>query len=364
MNRWFAAFLAITTTTTTAAAVMLAGCKGDSGKTSGSPATTQASGPAALNVYIWSEYLPKSVVDRFAERTGIPVTVDVYGNNEEILQKLQSGVADYDIVVPSDYMVRTLIHEKLVQPIDKSKLPHLSNIDPKFLDQEFDKGNAHSVPYLWGLTGLGYNKTKVEGTVDSWDVLFDERYKNQICMLDDPRECFAVALRRMGKSINETDPMVLAQAAEMLKKQMPLVKLYNSDDFAGKLAAGDVWVSHGYTGQLAKLAHQDPRFVVVMPKEGGTVSVDNLCIPASSKRADIAHKFIDFVLEPENAAEIANGTVYASPNVPAKKLINPELLKDPNIYPPDDVLKRCEFMRDVGDATPTYERLWTEVKGG
>lgn len=357
MRRWFTALLAITTI------ILLAGCKKDSGTAASSSATTQASGPE-LNVFIWSEYLPESVVKRFTDRTGIAVRVDPYDNNEVVLEKLQSGVAEYDIVVPSDYMVRTLIHEKLIQPIDKSKLPHLSNIDPRFLDQEFDKGNAHSVPYLWGLTGLGYNKTKVEGRVDSWDVLFDERYKNQICMLDDTRECFAVALRRMGKSINETDPAVLAQAAEMLKKQTALVKVYDSGDFTGKLVAGDVWVTHGYTGQLAKAAHQDPRFVVVMPKEGGTVSVDNMCIPATSKRAEMAHKFIDFVLEPENAAEIANNTVYASPNVPARKLINPELLKDPNIYPPDDVLKRCEFMRDVGDATPTYERLWGEVKGG
>jgi spermidine/putrescine-binding protein len=359
MRRWFNALLAITTTTIAS----LAGCNKESGTSATSSATTRASGET-LNVYIWSEYLPVAVVDRFTQRTGIPVTVDLYRTNEEVLEKLQSGVADYDIVVPSDYMVRTLIQEKLIQPIDKSKLSRLSNLDPKFMDQEFDKGNAYSLPYLWGMTGLGYNKTKVEGKVDSWDVLFDERYKNQICMLDDTRECFAVALRRMGKSINETDPAVLTQAAEMLKKQVPLVKLYNNDDFAGKLAAGDVWVSHGYTGQLAKLSHEDPRFVTVMPKEGGTVSVDNLCIPATSKRAEMAHKFIDFILEPENAAEIANGTVYASPNVPAKKLIKPELLNDPNIYPPDDVLKRCEFLRDVGDLTQTYERLWTEVKGG
>jgi spermidine/putrescine-binding protein len=358
MNRWFAAFVAIVTTVAS-----LAGCKGDSGTSAQSSATTQASGQS-LNIYIWSEYLPEAVVKRFSERTGIPVNIDFYDNNDVILEKLQSGVADYDIVVPSDYMVRTLIHQKLLQPLDKSKLPHLSNLDPKFLDQEFDKGNAHSVPYLWGLTGLGYNKTKIESKIDSWDALFDERYKNQICMLDDMRECFAVALRRMGKSINETDPAVLAQAADMLKKQTALVKVYDSGAFAGKLVAGDVWITHGYTGQLAKEAHKDSRFVVVMPKEGGTVSVDNLCIPATSKRAEIAHKFIDFCLEPENAAEIANGTVYASPNVPARKLINPDLLNDPNIYPPDDVLKRCEFMRDVGDATPTYERLWAEVKGG
>jgi spermidine/putrescine-binding protein len=261
-------------------------------------------------------------------------------------------------------MVRALIAQKLIQPIDKSKLPHWSNLDPKLLDQPFDPHNEYSVPYLWGLTGLGYDKTKVQGPVDSWSVLFDERNKGEINMLDDERECFAVALKLMGKSLNATDLPTLNEAADMLKKQKPLVKSYDKGDFTNKLASGDVWLSHGYTGQLAKLAHDEPdKFAVVMPKEGGTVSVDNLCIPTISKQADLARQFIDFCLEAENAGEIGNATFYASPNLAARKFIKPELLNDPNVYPPDDVLKRCEFMHDLGDATLIYDQLWSEVKG-
>jgi spermidine/putrescine-binding protein len=197
-------------------------------------------------------------------------------------------------------------------------------------------------------------------------VLFDEKNGGQICMLDDTRECFAAALKLMGKSLNETDEPTLTQVADMLKKQKQLVKAYDSGDFAGKLASGDVWVAHGYTGQLAKAAHEDPekRFVVIMPKEGGTVAVDNLCIPASSKRAEAAHRFINFVLDPNIAAEIANSTFYASANRDARRHIKPELLNDPAVYPPADVLKRCEFIREVGDTTQVYDRLWTEIKGG
>jgi spermidine/putrescine-binding protein len=327
-------------------------------------ASTQPSA-GTLNVYIWSEYLPPPVAQKFTDQTGIELKIDTFDGNEQVYEKLKSGVADYDIVVPSDYMVATLISEKLLQPIDRAKLTNFANLDPQRIDQPYDSGNKFSVPYLYGITGLAYNKTKVAEPVESWAVLFDPKYSNQISMLNDVRECFTVALKRMGKSLNETDPKTLAQAAEMLKQQRKLVKLYDAEDFANKLASGDVWLAHGYTGQLAKAAHEDDqkRLVVIMPKEGGTVAVDNLCIPVTSKRAEMAHRFINFVLEAQNAADIANGTYYASPNAAAKKLIHPELLSDPMIYPTPDILKRCEYIKDVGAATQEYDRLWGQIKG-
>jgi spermidine/putrescine-binding protein len=345
------------------------GCEKESASPS---ATTQGPGGGGgaetvdtLNVYIWSEYLPEAVAERFTRRTGIKLVVDTYPANETLLQKLQSGAAEYDVVVPSDYMVTTLAKEKLIRPIDRAKLKNLGNLDPELLDQPYDPGNAHSVPYLWGLTGLGYDKTKLAGPVDSWAVLFDERNANQVSMLDDARECFAVALKLTGKGLNETDPMTLVRAADTLRKQKALVKAYDGENFAEKLESGDVWVAHGYTGQLALVAARNPeRFAVVMPREGGTVAIDNLCIPAASRRADAAHQFIDFVLEPENAGEIANGTGYATANRAARKFIKPEILNNPAVYPTPDMLKRCEFIRDVGETTELYDRLWTEVKGG
>jgi spermidine/putrescine-binding protein len=363
MNRW----LAVTAIAAIATFVLVVGCKKKSGSASSSAAaTTQEAAGQTVNLLIWSEYLPDEVKERFTKETGIKLEVDTYDDNETLLSKLQSGVADYDVIVPSDYMVGTLVRQKLIRPLDRSKLTNFGNLDPLLLDQPFDKGNKHSVPYLWGISALAYDKTKVPGTVDSWNVLFDERNRNQICMLDDTRECFAVALKRMGKGINETDPKVLAQAADMLKKQKALVKAYDSADFANKLASGDVWVAHGYTGQLAKAAREDgeKRFVVVIPKEGCVANIDNLCIAATSKRAAAAHRFIDFVLSAENAAAIVNGTGYAGANTAAKKFVKPEILNDPAVYPTPDVLKRCEFMRDLGEAMQTYDQLWTEIKGG
>ena len=320
-------------------------------------------GEKKLNLYIWSEYLPQSVIDEFTKRTGIQVRYDLYDSNEPVLAKLQSGVADYDLVVPSDYMVRILSQVKLLRPIEKSRLKNLGNLDPRFLNQEFDPGNTYSLPYVWGTTGYGYAKERVSGSPDSWAPLFDAANAGQILMLDDMRECFAAALKYLGHSLNSTEPAVLKQAADLLKKQKPWVKTYNSGDYENILAAGDVIYSHGYNGQLARLAMREPsRFAYVLPKEGATLWMDSVCIPRRARNVDSIYAFLDYVMEPEVNAQIVNGISYASANVPARKFIRPEILDDPGIYPPPEALTKCEFVKDIGEATEVMDEYWTEIK--
>ena len=317
----------------------------------------------ALNVYIWSEYLPPPVLEDFKKQTGITVRVANYGSNEELLEKLQSGVTDYDIVVPSDYMVHRLVAKKLIRPLDRAKLKGFENLDPKFLNQKFDPGNQYSVPYFWGTTGIGYDKNKTGGPVESWDALFDPKYKGRILMLNDARECFAVALQKMGKSVNETDPKVLEAAAKMLKDQKPLIRAYDSDTFQEKLASGDVAVSHGYNGQFAKAIKDAPdRLGYAVPKEGGTFWMDNLCVPANARHSASVEAFLNYVLRPEVAAKIAEGVGYGSPNAAARKLLKPEILNNPVIYPPEDVLGRCKFMEDLGESAKLVSQYFTEIK--
>ena len=316
-----------------------------------------------LNVYIWTNYLPQEVIDGFEKKTGIKVNVDTYDSNEAILEKLQSGVADYDIVVPSDYMMKILIPEGLVQKLDRSQLANFKNLDPRFLNQKYDPNNAHSFPYLWGTTGIGYDKQKVKEPVDSWRALFDERYAGRILMLDDAREAFGAALRILGKSINETDPAVLRQAADMLKKQKGLVRTYNSSDFANLLAAGDVDVAQGFNGEMAEVVANAPdRLAYVIPKEGGTLWIDNVTLPKGARNVDAAYAFLDYVLEPEVAAKIVNGAHYAGANQAAFPLIDAKIRQDPSIYPPKEVLDRCELIEDLGETTRLIDELWTEVK--
>jgi spermidine/putrescine-binding protein len=321
--------------------------------------------PAAkvVNVYIWTNYLPQEVVTEFERRTGIHANVDTYDSNEAVLEKLQSGVADYDVVVPSDYMLKILAPQGLVQPLDHSRLPHLKNLDPRFLDQKYDPGNGHSIPYLWGTTGIGYDKTKIAELVDSWAVLFDPRHAGRILMLDDVREAFGAALKLMGRSINEKDPAILRQAAEKLKQQKRLVKTYNSSDFANLLAAGDVDVAQGFNGEMAEaVANSKGRLAYVVPKEGGTLWIDNLAIPKGARNVDAAYAFLDFVMEPEIAAKIVNHVHYAGANRAALPLIDAKVKNDPSIYPPQEVLDRCELIEDLGETTQLLDRLWTEVK--
>jgi spermidine/putrescine-binding protein len=320
-------------------------------------------GEKRLNVYIWSEYLPQEVIDEFTRRTGIAVRYDLYDSNESVLEKLQSGVADYDLVVPSDYMVRILIYLKLLRPLDRGRLPGFANLDPRFLNQDFDPGNRYSLPYVWGTTGYGYDRRRTRGAPDSWAPLFDPANKGQILMLDDMRECFAVALKHLGHSLNSTDPRVLREAADLLKKQKPLVKTYNSGDYENILAAGDVWFAHGYNGQIAKVAAREPgRLGYVLPKEGATLWMDNVCLPRTARNVESIYAFLAYILEPEVNARIVNGISYASANVPARKFIKPEILNDPVIYPPEASLANCEFVKDIGDATELMDEYWTEIK--
>jgi spermidine/putrescine-binding protein len=319
--------------------------------------------PRRVNIYIWTNYLPQEVVAEFERRTGIGVNVDTYDSNEAVLEKLQSGVADYDLVVPSDYAMRILIRQGLVQTLDHTRLPHSKNLDPRFLNQKYDPGNGHSVPYLWGTTGIGYSKQKVKEPVDSWRALFDERHAGRILMLDDPREAFGAALKILGRSINEKDPAVLRQAAEMLKKQKPLVRTYNSSDFANLLAAGDVDVAQGWSGEMAAVVANAPdRLAYVVPKEGGTLWIDNAAIPKGARNLDAAYAFLDYVLEPETAAKIVNGVHYAAANQAAWPRIAGKIRQDPAIYPPKEVLDRCELIEDLGETTTLIDELWTEIK--
>ena len=331
------------------AAVVLAGCGGgDDGN--------------RLNLYIWSNYITQELLDEFTAQTGVRVRLDTYDSNEAVLEKLRSGVSDYDVVVPGDYMVRILIKQNLLAALDHSQLPNFAHISARFRNLPFDPGNAHSVPYLWGTTGFGYNKAKIGAALDSWTALFDERWKGRILMLDDMRECFAVTLKLQGQTLNSTNAAALAAARDLLLKQKPLVKTYNSADFAGILRSGDVWIAHGYSGDLAKACAADPSLAYVVPKEGATVAVDNLCIPKGARHAATAHRFINFMLEGRHIAAVVNATGYATANEAARPFIRPEILSNPTCYPDEATLARCELMSDLGEATQWLDRYWTEIK--
>jgi spermidine/putrescine transport system permease protein len=315
-----------------------------------------------LNVFIWSNYLPDSVIAEFERRYDAKLNVELYDSNEALLARLQSGGASYDIVVPSDYMVTVLREQGLLGELNRDRLTNISNVDPQFVGLPFDPSNQHSIPYLWGTTGIAYRKDKIEGSIESWDALWDPRYKDRIAMLDDVRETIGAALKRLGKSLNSVDETEIRAAAGLLIEQKPLVKAYDSGGFDQMLLSGDVWITQAYSGQIAKAIAENPAIAYVVPKEGCTIFVDNMCLTRNSPNKELAHEFMNFVLEPQIAADIANGTGYSSVNLAGRALIRADLLTNEAAYPQREAVERCEFIREIGPAVSIYDRLWTEIK--
>jgi len=319
-------------------------------------------GAQVLNIYNWANYLDDDVIREFEREYGIRVVYNVFSNNEELHARLRAGASGYDVIFPSDYMVQVLIEEDLLQPIPHEAIPNLVHVDQRFLNLEFDPGNRYSVPYLWGSTGIGVNTRFVKETVDSWDVLWDAKYRGRIAMLNDPREVFGVALKRLGYSANSRDLAALQQARDLLIAQKPLVLTYDSDNTKNLLVSGEVWLAHGYSGDILMAAEENPDITYVVPKEGGLLWMDNMAIPKGARNVDAALKFINFILRPDISARLVETIQYPSPNLSAREYLDEEILENPMIYPPDDVMERMEWIEDLGEMAPVVDRLWTEVK--
>lgn len=319
-----------------------------------------------IHVYNWSEYIDPQVYKDFEAEFGVHVVEDTFANNEELLAKLQAGATGYDVIVPSDYMVSIMIQEKILAELDHKNIPNITNIDSKFADPPYDRGLRHCVPYLWGTTGIGYNNEAFDEPPDSWAYLFDpnmaSQYAGRFTMLNDPRETIGAALKYLGYSLNSTSEEELTKARDLLIQQKQWVYAYDAEQYEDLLSADETVLAHGWSGDFFMVSAEDERIWYAIPKEGATIWADNLCIPKTAPNKYTAEVFINYLLRPEVAAANSNYTWYASPNAAAKELIEAEILEEPAIYPPQEVMERLEWLEDVGDATPLYERMWTEVK--
>ncbi|HGJ66596.1 TPA: spermidine/putrescine ABC transporter substrate-binding protein [bacterium] len=315
-----------------------------------------------LYVYNWANYVSKDTIPNFEKEFGVKVVYDNFPNNEELLAKLQTGTFGYDVIFPSDYMVGIMIKKGLLEELDMKNIPNYKNIGERFKNTPFDPENKYSIPYLWGTTGIGYNTDKITENVDSWNILWNEKYKEKISMLDDMRSIANVPLKILGHSVNTTDPKIIKQAEEMLLKQKPLVRAYTSDTYIDFLVSGDIWLAHGYSGDTFQAMKENKNIKYSIPKEGSDMWMDNMCIPKGAKNKLTAEVFINYLLRPEVGAEISNFTWYANPNEASHKFIKPEIVNNQSIYPPDEVLNRCEFQKDLGPATKYYEQLYNKVK--
>ena len=316
-----------------------------------------------VNVYNWNNYMDESVFDIFEQETGIHVNKIYFVENEDMMISLRVSPGAYDLVFPSDYCVERLIAEDMLAEIDHDKLPNLKNLDPRFLDTEFDPGNKYSIPFMWGTVGILYNKTMVDDPVDSWDILWNEKYADSIFMLDSLRDTMGVALKALGYSMNSRKVAELKAASDYLIAQKPLVKAYFVDETLDKMVEGDAALALMYSGDSlnAMLLNEDLDYAV--PMEGSNVWIDSMVIPATAKNKENAEKLIDFLCRPDIARMNCEYIWYSSPNAAAIELMGEDYTENVTINPPQEVLDRCEFFHDIPDNyLKVYTSFWNNVK--
>jgi spermidine/putrescine transport system permease protein len=305
--------------------------------------------------------MPDSVFEKFTEETGIKVNVSTYSSNEDMLAKVKaSNEGLYDIVVPSDYMVKMMISEGLLAEIDKDNIPNISNIGSQYLGQSFDPDNAYSVPYMGGVATLCVNTSKVDEEITSYSQIFDPKYENSIVMLDDFRAVTGVVAKSMGYSMNETDSATLDKIGEKLMELKNNVKALDSDSPKSLMISGETSIGFMWNAEIALSIAENPDIEIVFPDEGCYLFLDNLCVLKGAKNQENAEKFIDFVLNPEISKSISEEFPYLNPNTAAVELLGDDYINNPASNIPEDVFANGEYIQDVGDALEQYNTIWTE----
>ena len=320
------------------------------------------SGKVTLNVLNWGDYIDPELLRQFEDETGISSKYTTMTSNEEMLVKLASADNIYDVCFPSDYLIEKLVADDLLYAIDKTNIPNLSNIDPRFLDLSFDPGNKYSVPYMWGTVGILYNTTMVTDPVDSWNILWDEKYAGQILMYDSMRDTIGITLKKLGFDINTRNEADILAAQEALIAQKPLVRAYLTDDIKMELINGSAAMGVVYSGDAVYCISENPDLAYVVPKEGSNVWFDNIIIPKTSKHTAEAEQFINFLCDAKVAAQNSDYIGFSTPNAAALALMDPAYAEDPTYNPPQDVLDRCQIFQDLGDFVKVFSDAWTKVK--
>jgi spermidine/putrescine transport system substrate-binding protein len=318
--------------------------------------------------YTWVEYIDPDIKDQFEAECGVKVTETNFASNEELLATLQAGGANYDVIVPSDYMVQTMIAEGMLMELDYSVITNIQHMDPLNVNQYFDPEQKYTVPWFWGTSGFAVDTNVVTEYTNSWSMMFDPNspYCGQISMLDDTRETIGAALMYLGYSTNSTDPAQLEEAKNLLIEQSKCVKAYDSQNNDDLIISGETVLGHIWTGDaiLAGLPDSGGRegIVYVIPQEGCTIWQDNMAIPVNAPNAYTAMAFMNYTQYPEIAAQNAEFVGYGTPNAAAKEFIDPEVLANEGIYPPPEVAAKLQWTEDVGDAVELFDRIWTEFK--
>ena len=338
------------------------------------PAATEAPSQDGIEpakeivIYNWSDYVAPEMYDLFEQETGIKVIEDNFSSNEDLLAKLQGGAAGYALIVPSDYTVAIMIEEGMLAKLDHNNIPNLKNLDEEFTKMYYDPGNEYCVTYLWGTTGIGYNKDQLENPPTSWKQIFEAQesdpWYGRMTLLDDVREVFSAALIYLGYDNNSTDEAELAEARDLLINAKKGISGYDSDTYEELIGSGENLVAHGWNGDFLQADDEFGNIGYLIPEEGGTIWIDNMCIPATATPEEklAAEMYINFVLRPDIGAMLADYTYYATPNKAALAEMGEEYTGNPIIFPPEEVRAKLRLIKPLGEFESVYQRMWDEIK--
>ncbi|MCD8144564.1 MAG: spermidine/putrescine ABC transporter substrate-binding protein [Oscillospiraceae bacterium] len=332
-------------------AVLVSGCGGSSASN------------GEVNVYNWGEYIDEDVLDAFEEETGIKVNYTTYSDNESLYSVLKSGSGEYDVIFPSDYMIARLIEEDMLEELDFDNIPNYDNIDSDYKNLEYDPDGLYSVAYTWGTVGIIYNTTMVDYEITSWDALWDEDYSGQILMFDNSRDAIAIALQRLGYSINTTSEEEIVEAVDLLVEQKPLLQAYVMDQIFDKMEAGEAAIAPYYAGDAITMIEENPDLAFCLPEEGSNLFVDAMCIPKGAANKENAEAFINYMCSPEVIAANCTVTGYSSPSTAARELLDEELANSTIAYPDSETLSRCTVFTNLPEDTlALYDSEWLRLK--
>ncbi|MFM8236258.1 MAG: PotD/PotF family extracellular solute-binding protein [Actinomycetota bacterium] len=337
------------------AAGFVAACGGSG---SGSGGGTEAK---TLNLFNWTDYVAPETVPGFQRETGIRVTYDTFASNDELVAKMEGGGVGYDIIVPTDGILPRLRRSELLRELDLAQIPNVTNLEDRFRTADYDPGNRYSIPWQWGTTGIGYDPEAVGTEVTDWDGFELAGVRGRSSFLDEARDAFGLALFRLGHDPNTTDPEQLDEARDYLIDLKGRVKAITSD-YQEPLKSGELILAQAFSGDAFQVAAEAPKVRYVIPRSGAFQYADVMAIPTDAPHPDNAHAFMNYILEPEVGAALSNYVQYGSPNRAALPFIDRELIDNPLIYPPPEILSKLAFLRDLGETELEYSDRWTEIK--
>lgn len=314
--------------------------------------------------YNCGDYIDEDLLTKFTEETGIKVDYSTYDTNEIMYQKVKSTPGTYDLVVPSDYMIQKMIKEDMLEKLDFNNIPNYKYISEEFKNLEYDPDNEYSVPYMWGTIGIIYNPDIVTDPVDSWDILWNTNYANkQVIMFDSMRDSLGIALKKLGYSMNSTDPNEIEAATQaLIEQKRTMDPLYYVDEVKDKMITEEAAIAPVWSGDAAYIMSENPKLKFVLPKEGTNKWFDAMAIPKGAKHKENAEKLINFLCDPENALQNVEYIEYSTPNEAAYEMLDDEVKNDESFYPPQSILDKCEVFVDLNKDLRLYDDAWMKVK--